>query len=56
MIFEPRKQAMALLSTDYTEYHLRRYALSIEDKMAAGDFGRATNYGRDGLFNLSFCY
>ena len=23
---------------------LKRYALSMEDKMAAGDFGRATNY------------
>ena len=24
---------------------LKRYALSMEDKMAAGGFGRATNYG-----------
>ena len=26
--------------------YLQRYALSMEDKMAAGAFGRATNYGR----------
>ena len=28
---------------------LKRYALSMEDKMAAG-FGRATNYGWDGPY------
>ena len=30
------------------------YALSMEDKMAAGAFGRATIYGGEGSFNL--CY
>ena len=27
---------------------LKRYVLSMEGKMAAGAFGRATNYGRSG--------
>ena len=27
---------------------LKRYAFSMEDKMAAGAFERARNYGRDG--------
>ena len=30
---------------------LKTYALSMEDKMAAGAFRRARNYGSDGPFN-----
>ena len=33
---------------------LRRYAFSVEDKMAAGLLGRARNYGLDGSFNRRF--
>ena len=33
---------------------LKRYALSMEDKLAAGTFGRARNYGRDGKFVLNY--
>ena len=31
-------------------------SLSMEDKMAAGAFGRARNYGRDGHFNISIVF
>ena len=34
---------------------LKTYALSMEDKMAAGAFGRARNYGLDGPFNILTC-
>ena len=30
---------------------LKTYAFSIEDKMAAGAFGRARSYGSDGLLS-----
>ena len=32
---------------------LERYALSMEDKMAAGAFGRATNYGLEAFLKNS---
>ena len=32
---------------------LKRYALSMEDKMAAAAFRRATSYGWDSPFNIS---
>ena len=31
-----------------SQISLKRYALSMEDKMAAGALGRARSYGRDG--------
>ena len=37
---------MAWMETDYS----KRYALSMEDKMATGAFGRARNYGCGGTF------
>ena len=40
MVSEPRKQSMAWMETDYSKHT----ALSTEDKMAAGAFGRARNY------------
>ena len=39
-----KKQSMAWMGTDYSK-HVRIFAFSMEDKMAAGAFGRATNYG-----------
>ena len=36
--------------THELQISLKRYALSMEDKMAAGAFGHATNYGRDTPF------
>ena len=47
MVFEPRKQSMAWMEHGL-QISLKRYALSVEDKMAAGAFGRARNYGRGG--------
>ena len=45
MVFEKRKQSMAWLENGL-QMSIKRYALSFdEDKMAAGAFGRATNYG-----------
>ena len=44
MVSEPRKQSMALMEHGL-QILLKRYELSIEDKMAAGAFGCATNYG-----------
>ena len=41
---------MAWMESDYKS--LKRYALSMEDKMAAGAFGRAKNYGRDGPLHI----
>ena len=38
MLYEAKKQSMAKGS-------LKKYALAMEDKMAAGAFGRAMNYG-----------
>ena len=40
MIYDSRKQSMASMETDYS-----KHTLSMEDKMAAGAFGRARNYG-----------
>ena len=39
MVYEARKQSMAWMETDKT------YTLSMENKMAAGAFGHARNYG-----------
>ena len=50
MVYEARKQSMAWMENGL----LKTYALSIEDKLAAGAFGRDGNYGCDGPFNL-FC-
>ena len=41
MVSEARKRSMAGMETDYSFI----YALMMEDKMAAGAFGRARNYG-----------
>ena len=38
MLYEAKKQSMAKGS-------LKTYALTMEETMAAGAFGRATNYG-----------
>ena len=40
--FETRKQSMAWMKHGL-QISLKRYALSMEDKLAAGVFGRATN-------------
>ena len=34
---------------------LKRYTFSIEDKMAAGAFGRATNYGKPNILIHLYC-
>ena len=39
MVYEPRKQLMAWIETDYSKQH----ELLMEDKMATGVFGRARN-------------
>ena len=44
MAYEARKQAMVWMENGL-QISLKRYALSMEDKMAAGAFGRAMNYG-----------
>ena len=44
MVSEARKQSMAWMEQG-AQISLKRYAFSMEDKMAAGAFGRATNYG-----------
>ena len=41
MVSEPRKQSMAWMETDCSKH----YALSMEDKITAGAFGHAENYG-----------
>ena len=41
MVYEERKQSMAWVEPDYSKH----VALSMEDKMVAGAFGRAKNYG-----------
>ena len=43
MDFDRRKQSMTWLK-DGLQISLNRYALSMEDKLAAEAFGRATNY------------
>ena len=43
MHFDRRKQSMTWLK-DGLQMSLKRYALSMEDKLAAGAFERATNY------------
>ena len=45
MVSEPRKQSIARMETDYSEH--ATHALSMEDKMAAGAFGRTKNYECD---------
>ena len=45
MVSETRKQSMARMKTDYS-----KQAFSMEDKMAAGAFGHARNYGWDDPF------
>ena len=40
MVFETRRQSMARM-----EHGLQNITRKMEDKMAAGAFGRATNYG-----------
>ena len=44
MVHEARKQSIAWME-HILQISLKRYALSMEDKMAAGAFGRAKNYG-----------
>ena len=44
MVFETTKQSMAWME-HALQTSLKRNALSMEDKMAAGDLGCATNYG-----------
>ena len=44
MVFETTKQSIARMERGL-QISLKRYALSMEDKMAAGAFGLATNYG-----------
>ena len=44
MVLGTRKQLMAWMEHGL-QISLKSYALSMEDKMAAGAFGRATNYG-----------
>ena len=39
---------MACMETDYSKH-------TMEDKMAAGAFGRARNYGGDGPFTSNLC-
>ena len=46
MVSEARKQTLAWMETDY--------AFSMEDKMAAGAFGRVRNYGWDGPLRKPF--
>ena len=48
MVYEPRKQSMAWIETDY-KYHSKDMHFSMEDKMVAGAFGHARNYGRQPL-------
>ena len=43
MDFDTRKQSMTWLK-DGLQISLKRYALSMEDKLTAGGFERATNY------------
>ena len=45
MFSETRKQAMAWTVEHGLQISLKRYALSMEDKMIAGAFGRAMHYG-----------
>ena len=42
MVSEARKQSMAWMETDCSKHIV---AFSMKDKMAAGAFGRARNYG-----------
>ena len=44
MAFETRKQWMGWMEHGL-QISLKRFALSIEDKMAAGAIGRTANYG-----------
>ena len=51
MVYEAREQSMAWMENRV----LKTYNLSMEDKMAAGAFWRARNYGQDGpLFLIRF--
>ena len=50
MAFEVRKQSMAWME-HRLQISLKRYALSMEDKMAAGAFVCAMNYGQDRSFD-----
>ena len=50
MAFEVRKQSMAWME-HRLQISLKQYALSMEDKMVAGAFGHAMNYGWDGSFD-----
>ena len=47
MVYEARKQAVAWMEHGL-QMSLKRYALSMVNKMAAGAFGRAMNYGLGG--------
>ena len=42
---------MAWMEMDYSK-HIYIYAFSMEDKMTAGAFGHARNYGGDSLLSL----
>ena len=44
MVCETRKQSMAWMEHGL-QISLKRYELLMEDKMVAGAFGRARNYG-----------
>ena len=47
MLYETRKQSMACIG--WKRITLKIYALLMEDKMAAGAFGRARSYGWEGF-------
>ena len=52
MVSEARKQSMAWMEHGL-QISLKSFALSMEDKMAAGAIGRATNYGWDAPVEIS---
>ena len=54
-VFEMRKQSMASMEHGL-QTSLTRYALSMKDKMVAGAFGHAMNYGRDSPLNSTVSY
>ena len=54
MVFEMRKQLLAWME-HRLQISLKRYALLMEDKMVAGAFGCATNYGWDSPLNSYDC-
>ena len=51
MVIEATTQSMTRMEHGL-QTSLKTYALLMGDKMAAGAFGLATNYGQDGTFNL----